>query len=51
MSKEQARIKALTELGHELHERAEKWRQALVEIRRFNKDPLIEEIIKQHLNT
>ena len=45
------RIDELTRTGMELYERAEKWRQALIEIQRVNRNPIIAQMIKQHLNT
>lgn len=44
-------IDDLQRTGMELYERAEKWRKALLEIARFNEDPMISSIIKQHLNS
>lgn len=43
-------IDELRKVGHDLYERAEQWRNALEEIRKFNQDPVISSIIKQHLN-
>ena len=45
------RVEELTQVGHDLYERAEKWRKALEEIARFNRDPVIASILKNQLNT
>lgn len=40
----------LKRTGMELYERAEKWRKALEEIKKFNTDPIISSIIRRNLN-
>ena len=46
----EAQISELRRTAMDLYERAEQWRKALVEIDRFNRDPVIKQIIKQNLN-
>lgn len=43
-------IEELKRTGMELYERAEQWRKALEEIRRFNQCPVISSIITRNLN-
>lgn len=43
-------IEELRRTGMELYERAEQWRKALEEIKRFNRDPVISSIIQKNLN-
>ncbi len=45
------RIEELTKIGLELHQRAETWRQALLEIQKMNNNPIVDIIIKKHLNS
>ena len=43
-------IDELRKVGLDLYERAEQWRNALEEIRKFNRDPVISSIINNNLN-
>lgn len=43
-------IDELRKVGIDLYERAEQWRKALEEIRKFNRDPVISSIINNNLN-
>lgn len=43
-------IDELRRTGMELYQRAEQWREALEEIKRFNDNPVISSIINHNLN-
>lgn len=50
MTLDEKRIEELTKVGKELYHRSEQWRNALLEIRKVNDNPVIELIIKQQIN-
>ena len=49
--KQADRIEELTKIGMELFQRAETWRKALLEIQKMNSNPIVDDIIKKHLNS